>query len=358
MKKNSRIPVFYIVYFVCILVFLLGVHMALRVVSTYLADYESAQPQHEAQRVFDAYYADGKYGKLAEFAEAEVSPLETTAQLIRYLEEYTDGKTLSFSSITTGLDDTCKYIVKADDIKFSSFTLVKSGEKTPKGFDLYEPASFELFCKPSETVSITAPRGYSVYVNGIQLGESYLSGQETEDISCRYMPDGVSGIVYTEYRTDALYYPPESVEVIAPDGRKAGIESDGSSAYSASILYDDALKDAYSEYAIAAAEAISAYMQNDGSFTRAAAYIDPSSELYINTRTTETYFVIPHASYTFENVAASEFYAYDADTFSCRVTLTHVLKRIGSEDYRDYIDVTFFFRCCGEKFLIYDRYNH
>ena len=358
MKKRTRMSVFYIVYFACILLFLLGVHLALRVVRTYLADYESAQPQHEAQRVFDAYYSEGKYASLAPLAEKTVSPLETPEHLVQYLEEYTAGKTLSFSSITTGLDDTYKYIVKADDVKFSAFTLVKSGEKTPKGFDLYKLGSFDLYCKPSKTASVTVPRGYAVYVNGVLLGDAYLSGVEQEDISCRYMPEGVQGIVYTEYRTDALYYLPQSVEVFTPDGRAAEVESDGNGVYRAALLYNDTLKDEYSDYAIAAAEAISAYMQNDGSFTRAAAYIDPESELYINTRTTETYFVIPHSSYTFENVAASEFFRYDINTFSCRVSFTHVLKRIGSEDYRDYIDVTFFFRRCGDKFLIYDRYNH
>ena len=53
-----------------------------------------------------------------------------------------------------------------------------------------------------------------------------------------------------------------------------------------------------------------------------------------------------------------KFYAYDPDTFSCRVTMIHVLHRIGSADYRDYIDTTFYLRRVGEQYLMYDRLNH
>lgn len=358
MKKQRKIPVFYIVYFACILVFLIAVQAALGIVRSYLADYEAAQPQHEAQRIYEEYYAGGNFGSLLDCMDVSVSPLESRAELERYLQEYTSGKTLAYNSITTGLDDTLKYIVKADDVKFSSFTLEKSGESSPKGFDLYAAGSFELYCPGRISIRLTAPKGYSVYVNDVLLDDAYLTGKEQRDISCQHMPDGVEGIVYVEYGADDLYYYPENVRVVSPDGRDVPVTTEGSGAYSASILYSDELAEQYSDYAIAAAQALSAYMQNDGRFSAAAAYIDPNSELYVNIRTSETYFVIPHSTYTFEDMRTSEFYAYNEDTFSCRVTFTHILKRTGSEDYRDYIDMTFFWRRCGDKFLIYDRYNH
>ena len=86
--------------------------------------------------------------------------------------------------------------------------------------------------------------------------------------------------------------------------------------------------------------------------------MDPESDLYDNLQTSQTYFVIDHDSYAFEDVVLSEFFAYDENTFSCRVAFTHVLKRTYSEDYRDYIDITYFFRRVGDAFLVYDRYNH
>ena len=172
------------------------------------------------------------------------------------------------------------------------------------------------------------------------------------------MPEGVNGIVFAEYRADKLYFAPDSIKILTSDGRECPLAQDETGIYSKGIMYDEALQAEYSEYVISAAQALAAYMQNDGKFSTAAAYMDPDSELYINTRTAETYFVIDHSSYSFEDVRTSEFCRYDDNTFSCRVSFTHVLKRYGSKDYKDYIDTTFFLRRVGDKFLIYDRYNH
>jgi len=356
--KKKRFPVFYAVYFTLIFLFFIALAVVLHVVRAYLADYESAQPQYEAQRVFDAYYASVDYTALLEASEVAVSPLETKDTVLRYLREVTDGKKITYTSITTGLDSDIKYIVKADDVKFSSFTLTESDATTEKGFTLYKPSSFEVYVAGTESITVTAPLSYTVYVNGVALDASFLTGSKKDDISCQHMPEGVNGIVFAEYKADKLYFAPESIKILTPDGRECPLAQDETGIYSTGILYDEALQTEYSEYVISAAQALAAYMQNDGKFSTAAAYMDPDSELYINTRTAETYFVIDHSSYSFEDVRTSEFCRYDDNTFSCRVSFTHVLKRYGSKDYKDYIDTTFFLRRVGDKFLIYDRYNH
>ena len=172
------------------------------------------------------------------------------------------------------------------------------------------------------------------------------------------MPEGVDGIVFEEYHIGGLYVKPETITVHAPDGRACTLEERENGALFADFIYSDALAAEYGEYVIEAAKTVSAFMQNDGKFSAAASYLDPDSELYDNIRKTETWFVISHDSYEFEDVAVSEFYQYTDDIFSCRVSFTHVLKRNWSKDYRDYIDITYFFRRVGDKFLIYDRYNH
>ena len=64
MKQRKHFPIFYTIYFLCIALFLLGLYTALGIVREHLADFESAQPQYEAERVFDAYYASGDYTAL------------------------------------------------------------------------------------------------------------------------------------------------------------------------------------------------------------------------------------------------------------------------------------------------------
>lgn len=357
-NRKKRIPLFYCIYGVCVVIAVVLIHLAMSVVTDYLEEYELSQPQYEAQDIFETYYVNGDFSALTALCDFPLTRFETQEAVDRYLADFTAGKTVTYSAITTGLDTSIRYIVKADDIKFSAFTLQQSHETTEKGFTLYELAGFELYCSGNESVRITAPRGYPVTVNGVALDDSMLNGTENKDKSCDYMPEGVEGIVFVEYAVDGLYAQPESVAVHTPDGRDCPVERRDDGSFYADFLYSDTLSTEYSEYVIEAAKAISTFMQNDGRFATAAAYIDPDSALYTNIRTSETYFVIDHTSYDFEDVVTSEFYQYDEDTFSCRISFTHVLRRTSSKDYRDYIDITYFFRRVGDKFLIYDRYNH
>jgi len=357
-KKQRQFPVFYAVYFTLILLFLVSLAVCMQIVTLYLADYESSLPEYEAERVFEKYYCGENLDALIEEANPVVNPFESKEILRQYLQSYVRGKDLSYTEISTGLDSTRKYIVKANDIKISAFTLIPSRNTSEKGFTLYEPDSFELYSRGTESVTITAPLGYTVTVNEIPLDPSYRTGNEKEHLSCAHMPEGVPGIIYAEYEVTGLYAPPSSVCVLAPDGRLCSLEQTENGAYFADFLYSDTLQAEHSEYVVAAAQALAAYMQNDGKFSAAAAYVDPDSELYVNLRTSETYFVIDHSSYAFEDVKTSEFYAYDENTFSCRVSFTHVLKRYGSKDYRDYIDMTLYLHRIGDTYRIYDRYNH
>ena len=51
---------------------------------------------------------------------------------------------------------------------------------------------------------------------------------------------------------------------------------------------------------------------------------------------------------------AFDFVRYDDNTFSCRVTLTHILYRRGMDNYVDPIDITFYAHETDGKVLIYD----
>ncbi len=355
---GKRIPLFYCIYTVLLIVIIAAIHLSMLVVNDYLADFESAQPEYEAERVFAAYYGGSDFSLLLGRVSPSLTPYETKSAVERYLQSFTEGKEITFSEISTGLDESIRYIVKAGDVKFSAFTLKPSGKTTDKGVALYEADAFELYCSGDESVRILAPKGYSVLLNGVLLEDSAKTGGFTRDKTCDFMPEGVDGILYMEYLVDGLYFAPDTVTVVAPDGQLSPVQTLSDGTYSAAIVYDQTLPDLYGQTVLETAETIAMYMQKDTWFYRVSPYVDPESELYDNLQTSQTYFVIDHDSYAFEDVKLSEFFAYDENTFSCRVTFTHVLKRTYSEDYRDYIDTTYFFRRVGDKFLVYDRYNH
>lgn len=358
MKQRKHFPIFYTIYFLCIALFLLGLYTVLGIVREYLADYESAQPQYVAEKVFDELYKNSDYGALIDICPPQTTEFENKEAVARYLNEFTAGKEITYNSITTGLDSTRKYIVKANGVKFSAFTLTTGSETTPKGVPLYELDNVEIYTAGQQHASIVAPNGYTVLLNGSVLSDSYKTDYRKEHESCQRMPSGTDGIVYVGYDVDGLYYPPQSVQVINREGISVPVTQKEDGSYYAEYIYSESLKEQYSEYVISAAKALAAYMQNDGRFAAIGAYLDPDSNLYVNVKSSETYFVIDHSSYSFEDVKTSEFYAYDDNTFSCRVSFTHVLKRSGSKDYRDYLDMTFYLRKVDDTYLIYDRFNH
>jgi len=99
-------------------------------------------------------------------------------------------------------------------------------------------------------------------------------------------------------------------------------------------------------------------MQMDGARADFIDYYDTDSDLWKNIISTENYFVLDHNSYSFKDQKATEFYRYNDDVFSCRVSMTHLLHRWAREDYVDYIDMTLFLRNVNGKYLIFDSFAH
>ncbi len=358
MMKKIRISPFYIVLLVFIVAVLIFTEVGKGKLRDLLAEYEGAQVKYVAADILDEHLVAGDGEKLAAFFADSFSEYETKEHIAAYLAELTRGKELSLQTMSSGLDSAVQYAVKCDGKKFAAFSLKKSGEKTAHGIDLYTLDAAQLNPKLLTSFSIQIPKGYSLTVNGRAADAKYCLGDDVTTPSEDFMPEGVHGILYTTYTFDRLCAAPDFA-VQSGDGRDSTVRFDDEKAmYTADILYDDALAAQYGDYAKAAAMAYATYMQNDASFAQIKKYFDPSSAIYKNLRTSATMWVIDHNSYEFRDVTASEFYAYSDDVFSCRVSLTHVLKYRGLKDYNDYVDMTFYFRNVDGTFLIYNSFNN
>ncbi len=64
-KKGRRtIPVFYIIYFSLVIIFLIALFFALKAVKIKLAQYEDSRPYHVADAVMEDYFKPGDAEKL------------------------------------------------------------------------------------------------------------------------------------------------------------------------------------------------------------------------------------------------------------------------------------------------------
>lgn len=356
--KTKKISLFWtILLAVTVLVFIL-VEVGKFFLRDVLEEYEDSQYKYVAEDFFQSNFVSGDGASLAQLFEDQISKFETQTRAAAYFTELTSGKEFTMLSVSTGLNDHIQYIVRLGDTRFASFLIVKSGEKTEHGFDLYSLSDLKLDAALLHSYSIRIPASYTVSVNGIEASEEYCEGDRIETDSVKFMPEGTEGVVYTTYTFENLCGVPLFAVKNAAGNEAQIVLEEKEDVYVAGLIYDDALAANYGEYVAAAAKAYATYMQNDTSFAQIKKYFDPESALYTNIRTAETGWVIDHNSYSFEDVTVSEFYAYSENVFSCRVTLTQVLKYTGLKDYRDYMDMTFYLRLVDGTYLIYNTFNN
>ncbi len=352
MASRKRLPTFYRVYFGVILVVLMAIVVGMIWLTGLLSEYESAQPYNVADEVFEKYYLSGDFGTLADMTHDEKS-FDTADAVAKQLSANCAKDTLSYTSVSSGDSNILKYIVKSGDVKISSFTLKKSGETTDRGFDLYVEDSFELYYTAEESVTVLVPENSQVFVNEKLLGEEYIRDADVVLAEEGTVPEGLIPPKYTRYSVDGLIEKP-SLKVMTDGVENAPVYNEETKEYEASFISNAALEAEHKEFILSAVKEYAKYMQNDGRWGNVRPYFDPSTDLYDSVRTAEPQYVHPHTGYRFDEEYAGEFYAYDDNTFSCRVHVVQALEYYGMEDFTDKIELTVYLRKVGNKFLIFD----
>lgn len=356
--KNKNISFYYLFIFVLVVsVIILVESVGKPYLNNYLKDYEDSQYKHVAQSFLEDNFNAGGAEALAKLFSSQISELESQETIRVFFEEIIQGTSFSNQSISQGLNEDIKYIIKnSDNLKIATLTVAPTGEYSHHGFELYEPSDVELNVNLLKSFSIEIPIGYHLKANGFSVDEKYCLNDKIYTDTQNFMPGGMDGIVYTTYQLNKMCAEP-NFEVTSPDGIVTKIELLENGVYRADIVFNDKLAAEFSDYVIEATKAYACYLQKDAYFSSVSKYLDPSSSLYKMISSSPNWMVIDHTSYAFEDVTASEFYSYSDDVFSCRVTLTHVLKYPRLEDYRDSLDITWYLRKINNKFLIYNSYT-
>lgn len=358
MARRKKMSAFWKVYIVIGLLLLGALGVWLCFLYNWLGDYESAQPKYLAEDTFNEHFADFDAAEYIKLCNTE-SFLETEENIVNYLETLTEGKEITYKKVSSGLESGYKYIVLCSDgeneTKFASFTLTEDGDADSK-FKTYTAGGYEIYTDSKTTVTVEAPKGYTVLVNGDALSETFITENDIPTDSCNHMPEGVSGLYYTKYTVNGLLTEP-TVEVKNGAGESATVEKVNNS-YKAQPVSDAALSAEYTEWVLKASELYARYTQYDSNvnvtgFNQVAPYFDPSSELYESIRTVDNMFVQYYDDYEFKDMTASEFVRYDENTFSCRVQYTQLLYQ-KNDVYDDFVDQTLYLRKVDGEYLIYD----
>lgn len=347
--KLKNMSLFYKIYFTAIAVFIVALIIAAVSLNIWLVDYNKGIPETVSQVFFEKNFLNLNAEELVSMSGVKPCEFETDDDIINYLKNEFAKNELTYTSISTGTEtESKKYIVKSGEYKIASFTLL------PDEKNDYYPVSVELHLPKSLNRQYKILDSSELYVNGIKADDKYVT-DISDHISAKYISNEAKPLKGVTYTIDGLTKEPE-IYVVDRNGKTTTVlENDG--IYYENIIYDE-FEEEVVDRIVKAAKQYAICMQNDASKASVLPYFLKGTDLYSSIRTAENMFVWDHSGYSFENEKISEFFRYDENTVSLRVSFTHVLHKYGTEDYKDYTDITYFAKNVNGEYLIFARYNN
>ena len=349
-KKSILKSRFYRVYFAVVALLLIAIVAGTLWLRGVLADYESAQPVYVAEdvaKLFEEkdyqriYELDTSAGQIAEGDKAFY--LESMADITR-------GKTVAWSEAFSADKDERRYSVTLDGERFATFTLVPSGQTTPKGNRLWtlgevttlvtrrepdptpEPTVPEATPEPEEPEQmydcrLTAPAGYMVTLDGVRLNEGNVRVTYGQMFEEGFLPEDVQNPSMATYEFSTSTDAPNFV-VTDENGEPVALtaSTERERTWSCGLHEDEVLKDKYGASATKLGKTIAKFMSKDSSKRGIKALClpgSPAEEIFSNLSNT---FATPHSGASFRNESLTEFYRLSDECFTCRVSFDYVLK--------------------------------
>ena len=349
-KKSIFQSKFYRIYFALVLLALAAIAVGTVWLNGVLRDYESAQPVYVAEDV----------AKLFEESDYEtLYALDTSADqvsegdrdfYVKSMNELSEGKSVAWSEAFSANANERKYNVTLDGERFASFSLVPSDKTTKKGNRLWTLGSVTthvMLRKPDPTPSptptpepepelvlcrITAPKGYTVTVDGVTLDAGNAQTSEKDLFEAGFLPESVPNPAMIEYLYDAVGPSPE---IAAADDTGAPVavnaSADKPNTWTCPLNQDEGYRLKYAEAAYSLGRQVAKYISQDAekkAIQRVCAKGSPAAEIFENLGNRYT---TPHKKVSFRNENTSEFYVLNDNCFTCRVSFDYVMDTANGE---------------------------
>ncbi len=343
-KKNSIWhSTFYRVYFALVLLALIGIAVGTAWLRGRLKDYESAQPKYVAQDVARLFENSDYQALYALDTSARQFDGGDEAFYVHSMNALAEGKEVAWSEAFSANENERRYSVTLDGERFATFTLVPSGEKTPKGNKLWKLDSVTTNVQLTEpepeptpepeapartyTCRISAPKGYTVVLDGAALGPDNAQLAERTLFQDDFLPEGVDNPVVVDY---TIELPTVTPQFTATDESGSAVEvvmsAEKPLTWSCPLKEDEGYRVQYSGAAISLGRQVAKFTSQDAekkTIQKVCAKGSPAAQIFENL--SNTYFT-PHNKVAFRNEVATDFYVLSDSCFTCRVTFDFVLK--------------------------------
>ncbi len=179
-NKGMGFAIFMVIYAV---LGLAGSFLGLKWFWGFMEGYEASRP-HVA---IDAYMQKLSRDRIVESCSGALENVDMNIQseeeCLGYLYDCVRGD-FSYARKASACTETSQtYVLRSGDLVVGSFT-IEAGAEDQYGFRPWRfvEESFQLpDLMGTETISVTVPEGFGVYVNGVQLDDSYITNQESRE---------------------------------------------------------------------------------------------------------------------------------------------------------------------------------
>lgn len=348
-KRSILRSRFYQVYFILVILCVLGIALGARYLNGVLEDYESAQPKYVAQqaaRLFERGDYEAIFGLDTSMQDV---PEEDRAYYIGQLEALAADREVSWSEAYSGNENERRYRVSLDGEKFAEFTLVPSGAQTKRGSRLWTLGSVTTFVRieepqiaepeptptpvPTIACSITVPSSFTVTADGRTLDANDVVEDGIPIVPSGMLPSDVTAPAMVRYAFPSETGAPD-IRVTDWQGNAQTPMQDGEHSWRCDLPQNPELEALYAESALEVAKRIAKYSTREASQDSVLKKCAKGSPAYESIKSFDSSLGKKPKGSSFENVVVSDFYLYAEDCFSCRVSFDYIPRfNSGSKTY-------------------------
>ena len=179
-RKGMGFAIFMVVYAVLALI---GIGFGLKWFWGYMKSYENSRPK----LAINAYMATVTPERVVEQCDVIIEKadfnIQSEEECYQYLLDALSEEITCARKGSACTDTMQTYVLRSGKLVIGSF-VIEAGEEDSYGFAPWhlKEESFDLSAlMGTETISVTVPQGYGVWVNGVQLDESYIVNEERRE---------------------------------------------------------------------------------------------------------------------------------------------------------------------------------
>ena len=221
-KKNGKSKInFFLVFLICWLVLVTGfiAWFLLRFngfAAAYESQYEDSLPYHTAEAItqkFNDHDVDFIVSSMT--SKPAVTAFEDESVVREYVETLIGNKTFVYVETDSSREDEPEYYIKTDDGVLVARLELKEDKSVslPYGNKAWEQESLEFFTAASYEVDVSAPETYTVYINGIEVTDTYLTGEIVPSELTQYVEPYAEIPGTANYLVKGLYKKPKVTAV-------------------------------------------------------------------------------------------------------------------------------------------------